>query len=124
MMDCKKLREILDAYVDRELSADANAQAEVHIAECHACRRTLGRLTRLRGAVRAAVGEPEAPADLFERVQSSLSLRRAPAPALQSITAALIFVSALTLFFPSFRRAACTALDHPALRHDDSPLVL
>ncbi len=31
MMDCKKLREVLDAYVDRELSADAAAQAEAHI---------------------------------------------------------------------------------------------
>ncbi len=124
MMDCKKLREILDAYVDRELSADANAQAEVHIAECHACRRTLGRLTRLRGAVRAAVGEPEAPADLLERVQGSLSLRRTRARAIQSIAAALILVSALTLFVPSVRGAAATALDYLALKLDDSRQVV
>src|SRR5258708_38514220 len=32
MMDCKKLREVLDAYVDRELSADAAGQAERHTA--------------------------------------------------------------------------------------------
>src|SRR5260370_35523739 len=28
MMDCKKLREVLDAYVDREISAERAAQTE------------------------------------------------------------------------------------------------
>ena len=50
MMDCKKLREVLDAYVDRELSVDATAQAEAHIAECNACRRAVENLARLREA--------------------------------------------------------------------------
>jgi len=50
MMDCKKLREVLDAYADRELSVDATAQAEAHIAECSACRRAVENLARLRGS--------------------------------------------------------------------------
>src|SRR5260370_36714747 len=73
MMDCKKLREVLDAYVDRELSVDAAAQAEAHIAECGACRRAVEGLARLREAVRTAAGKPEAPARVLARVQSSLS---------------------------------------------------
>src|SRR5712692_11228185 len=75
MMDCKKLREVLDAYVDRELSPDAAAQAEAHIAECGACRRAVEGLARLRQAVRTAAGKPEAPERLLARVQSSLSPR-------------------------------------------------
>src|SRR5258708_5558850 len=59
VMDCKKLREVLDAYVDRELSADAMAQADAHIAECGACRRAVEGLCRLREAVRVAAGNPE-----------------------------------------------------------------
>src|SRR6516162_8885733 len=62
MMDCKKLREVLDAYVDRELAPDAAAHAEAHIAECNGCRRAVEALTKLRETVRAAAGKPEAPA--------------------------------------------------------------
>jgi len=124
MMDCKKLREMLDAYVDRELSADANAQAEVHIAECPACRRAVDRLSRLREAVRLAVGEPEAPASLVERVQSSLSPIRPRARVMQSIAAALILAAALTLFVPGVRGVAATALDYLALKLDDSRQVV
>jgi anti-sigma factor (TIGR02949 family) len=75
MMDCKKLREVLDAYADRELSVDATAQAEAHIAECSACRRAVENLARLREAVKTAAGKPEAPLELIERVRSSVSPR-------------------------------------------------
>src|SRR6266852_7050559 len=72
MMDCKKLREVLDAYVDRELSVDAVAQAEAHITECNSCRRAVEGLTRLREAVRTAAGKPEVPQQLLARVRGSL----------------------------------------------------
>jgi len=125
MMDCKKLREVLDAYVDRELSPDAAAQAEAHLAECNGCRRAAQALTRLREAVRAAAGEPEAPADLMERVQSSLSPRWRGAVVVQAIAAALLLAATLTLVVPSVRGAAATALDYLALKLDDSrPVVL
>ena len=124
MMDCKKLREILDAYVDRELSADAAAQAEAHIAECGACRRAVEGLARLREAVRAAAGKPEAPAHLLERVQSSLSPRWHRGLAIQTIAATLVLAGALTLFVPSVRGAAATALDYLALKLDDSRQVV
>ena len=125
MMDCKKLREVLDAYVDHELSPDAAAQAETHIAECDACRRAAEGLTRLREAVRAAAGQPEAPAHLLERVQSSLPPSWHRPLAIQAIAATLILAITLTLFVPSLRGAAATALDYLSLKLDDSrPVVL
>jgi anti-sigma factor (TIGR02949 family) len=125
MMDCKKLREVLDAYVDHELSPDAAAQAEAHIAECDSCHRAVEGLARLREAVRAAAGEPEAPTHLLERVHSSLSPRWHRPLAIQAIAATLILAITLTLFVPNLRGAAATALDYLSLKLDDSrPVVL
>src|SRR5258708_21709537 len=121
MMDCKKLREVLDAYMDRELSPDAAAQAEAHIAECASCRRAVEGLTRLREAVKAAAGKPEAPVELMERVRGSVSPRWHRAAAIQAIAATLILTGLLTLFVPSVRGAAATALDFLSLKLDDNP---
>jgi anti-sigma factor (TIGR02949 family) len=120
MMDCKKLREVLDAYVDRELSADAAAQAEGHIAECGACRRAVEGLTKLREAVKTAAGKPEAPVELMERVRVSVSPRWHRAAAIQAIAATLILAGLLTLFVSSVRGAAATALDFLSLKLDDN----
>jgi anti-sigma factor (TIGR02949 family) len=124
MMDCKKLREVLDAYVDGELSVDAATQAEAHIAECSACRRAVESLARLREAVRTAVGKPEAPVEVIERVRSSVSPRWHRAAAIQAIAATLVLAGALTLFVPSVRGAAATALDFLSLKLDDSRQVV
>ena len=124
MMDCKKLREMLDAYVDRELSADAASQAEAHIAECGPCRRAVEGLTKLREAVRTAAGKPEVPQQLLARVQSSLSPRWHRAVAIQAIAATLVLAAVLTLFVPSVRAAAATALDFLSLKLDDSRQVV
>jgi hypothetical protein len=123
MMDCKKLREVLDAYVDRELSVDATAQAEAHIADCDTCRRAVGNLARLREGVRAAAGKPEAPPQLIERVRSSVAPRWHRAAAIQAIAATLVLVGVLTLFVPSVRGAAATALDFLSLKLDDTRQV-
>src|SRR5260370_11572900 len=111
MMDCKKLREVLDAYVDGELSADAAAQAEGHIAECGACRRAVEGLTKLREAVKTAAGKPEAPVELTERVRGSVSPRWHRAAAIQAIAATLILAGLLKPFVPIVRGAPATALD-------------
>src|SRR6266478_7905206 len=125
MMDCKKLREVLDAYADRELSVDAIAQAEAHIAECSACRRAVENLARLREAVRTAAGKPEAPLELIERVRSSVSPRWHRATVIQAIAATLVLAGALTFFLPSVRGAAATALDFMSLKLDETrPVVL
>jgi hypothetical protein len=125
MMDCKKLREVLDAYADRELSMDATAQAEAHIAECSACRRAVENLALLREAVRTAAGKPEAPLEIIERVRSSVSPRWHRATLIQAIAAILILAGALTFFVPSVRVAAATALDFLSLKLDETrPVVL
>src|SRR5258708_1978294 len=112
MMDCKKLRDVLDAYVDRELSPDAAAHAEAHIAECGSCRRAVEVLTKLRQAVKSAAGEPIAPTRLKERVQNSCSPRWHRATVIQAIAATLVLAGVLTPFVPSVRGAAATALDY------------
>lgn len=125
MMDCKKLREVLDAYADHELSVDATAQAEAHIAECSACGRAAENLARLREAVRTAAGKPEAPLELIERVRSSVSPRWHRAAVIQAIAATLVLAGALTFFLPSVRGAAATALDFVSLKLDQTrPVVL
>src|SRR5215470_18069335 len=101
MMDCKKLREVLDAYVDRELAPDAAAQAEAHIAECNACRRAVEALNKLREAVRAAAGKPEAPAHLAQSMQGSLHPVRTRRLAVQAIAATLLLAATLSLFVPT-----------------------
>jgi hypothetical protein len=106
--------------VDRELSADAAAQTEGHIAECGACRRAVEGLTRLREAVKTAAGKPEAPVELMERVRGSVSPRWHRAAAIQAIAATLILAGVLTLFVPSVRGAAATALDFLSLKLDDN----
>jgi hypothetical protein len=123
MMDCKKLREMLDAYMDRELSADAASQAEAHMAECGPCRRAVEGLTKLREAVRTAAGKPEVPPQLLTCVQSSLPPRWHRAAAIQAIAATLVLAGVLTLFVPSVR-AAATALDFLSLKLDDSRQVV
>src|SRR5260370_21423079 len=124
MMDCTKLREVLDAYVDRELSADAAARAEGHIAECGACRRVVEGLTKLREVVKTAAGKPEAAVELMERVRGSVSRRWHRAAAIQAIAATLILAGLLTLFVPSVRGAAATALDFLSLKLDDNPQLV
>src|SRR5258708_12733417 len=124
MMDCKKLREVLDAYVDRELSVDAAVQAEAHIAECSACRRAVEALTKLRQAVKSAAGEPKAPAQLVEHVRNTFSPRWHRATVIQAIAATLVLVGVLTLFVPMVRGAAATALDFLSLKLDDSRQIV
>ncbi len=124
MMDCKKLREVLDAYMDRELSPDAAAQAEAHIAECGSCRRAVEGLTKLREAVKSAAGEPIAPAPLVALVRNSFSPKWHRPGVIQAIAATLVLAGVLTLFVPTVRGAAATALDFLALRLDESREVL
>lgn len=72
MMDCKQFREVLDCYVDGELSADATAAAGAHVRECRACGLAAERLNTLRRQVRDAVTAYVPPPDLQHRVRRSL----------------------------------------------------
>jgi hypothetical protein len=72
MMDCHHFREILDCYVDDELSADASADAAAHVRGCGSCARAAAELTGLRLHVREAVSAPALPPSLEARIQHAL----------------------------------------------------
>ena len=63
-MDCKQMREVMDLYVDGELSAEATAAAGLHLSECAACRGTERKLLLLRQGVKAAVAQHRPPEKL------------------------------------------------------------
>lgn len=69
-MDCKEFRELLDLYVDDELSPEAMALASVHSAECESCRRAKAELARLQHTVKRVVSQYDPPAELVESVRS------------------------------------------------------
>jgi hypothetical protein len=120
MMDCKNIREILDLYVDGELSPEATAQAEAHLAECASCRRTVDRLNRLRQAVRATVGQYQPTSQLVARVrQSTISPWARPATWVPAVAVAVLII-ALGLFSPQIRAAAANELEIAAFNLDDS----
>jgi Putative zinc-finger len=71
-MDCKQLSEVLDCYVDGELSPDAMAGAEMHVRGCAQCARAVAYLNGLRAQVRRTVSESVPPQELSVRVRESL----------------------------------------------------
>lgn len=72
MMDCKQFREVMDLYVDGELSSNATAAASLHRAECPACDRCTKDLSRLRSAVAAEIAQVAIPAGFHERMSEAL----------------------------------------------------
>src|SRR5258708_5245850 len=70
-MDCKNLREVLDLYVDGELSPEATVQAGAHLAECPSCKHAVDRLNQLRQAVKAAADQYGPTPQLEARVRKS-----------------------------------------------------
>jgi len=59
--DCDKCEELLQPYLDRELSEAERAEAEVHLSGCDYCRRRYRFEENLRRYVRHAVEEPMPP---------------------------------------------------------------
>jgi hypothetical protein len=68
-MDCKEFREILDLYIDDELSADASTSARIHRNECSLCRMAEGQLLQLRRGLKEVVAKHEPPPKLVEQVR-------------------------------------------------------
>src|SRR5260370_26304960 len=127
MMECKNLREVLDLYVDGELSPEATVKAEAHLAECHACRRAVDRLQELRQAVKVAVSQYQPAPKLVDRVwKSTLSpWRRRPAWVLTAATAVLLIATlAVSASAPQLRGAAANTLEAAAFHLDDSRSVI
>lgn len=96
-MDCKEFREVLDLYVDSELSTEAMATAGVHASECTSCRLAAGELFRLRRLIQEAVNRHQPPPGLVESVQRSLSpaVRRSGVPVLVAVLLMLLAAAVL-----------------------------
>jgi hypothetical protein len=129
-MDCKEVREMLDLYVDGELSADAAASASVHLNECTPCRRAHQELLRLRRAVKHVVAQHEPPPDLALRIQRYLfsPWRRALAPALViflalASLAGLGRISAARMYVAGAMERAAFHLDTPRMLVLEGQLV-
>jgi len=66
---CDSCEEMLQPYLDRELTSAERAEAEAHLDTCEYCRRRYRFEVELRRFVRQAVVEPMAP-ELRERLSS------------------------------------------------------
>ena len=69
-MDCKEFREVLDLYIDRELSPDALTAAHIHLNECRGCRRAQTELLRLKEALKLTASRHQPPQDLVSYVHN------------------------------------------------------
>jgi hypothetical protein len=120
MMDCKDIREILDLYVDRELSPEATVHAETHLAECVACRATVARLNRLRQMIKNTVGQRQPPSQLVDQVRQSTISRWSRPTTWVPIAATAVIVAVLALFAPQIRAGVANELEVAAFHLDDS----
>jgi anti-sigma factor (TIGR02949 family) len=64
---CQKCEEMLQPYLDRDLSDEERAEAETHLQSCSYCRKRYRFEESLRRYVRQAVTEPMS-ADLKQRL--------------------------------------------------------
>jgi anti-sigma factor (TIGR02949 family) len=64
---CQKCEEMLQPYLDRDLSEEERAEAESHLQTCSYCRKRYRFEASLRRYVRQAVVEPM-PAELKQRL--------------------------------------------------------
>lgn len=78
-MECERVRELIDAYVDRELDVSLSAEIERHLESCAACRA----LCEGRRALRAQLQEPAlyvtAPERLQRRIVEVIAAESPPA---------------------------------------------
>ncbi len=105
-MDCKPLRDVLDAYIDAELSPDAMAAADEHVHRCRACMAAADGLNALRRSIRRTVEDVHVPDDLERRVRRTLRpawmptswrATRSPMwPAMAAVAAIVLLVLGLT----------------------------
>ncbi len=81
-MECKEVRPLIDAYVDRELSSSEARHVEAHLEQCAACRSESEAVLGISRAVRQAVYH-RAPEPLRSRIVAALP-QAAPESTLES----------------------------------------
>lgn len=103
-MDCERVRNLLGWFRDGELSRADRSAVAAHLGACPGCAAELAAVTELGEMVRRW-GEPEPPADLWDRVARQLGTadpkpagpaRRTPHLWKAVVVAALVLVAAAT----------------------------
>ena len=67
---CEKCEEMMQPYLDRELSDDQRREAEAHLDGCSYCRRRYTFEVSLRRYVRTSAAEKQMPVGLKERLSA------------------------------------------------------
>ncbi len=79
-MNCARLSQVLDAWLDGELDATTGAEIELHLRGCAACARLRDGRTALAERLRTGALAYPAPAHLRTRVERAIAANAAPAP--------------------------------------------
>jgi anti-sigma factor RsiW len=79
-MECDRVKGLLAAYLDSELSAEERAEVDKHLSSCRDCRRELESMRRAQDAVRSLLKEKasgqEPAAGSWEQLRPSLDVYR------------------------------------------------
>lgn len=116
-MDCRRLREVLDLYVDQELAPEAMSAAETHLAECDSCQRAAEQLLRLRRELKAVVGRYQPPPRL-ERSIRHPGLFAVRFRVAASVAIFMLLALAGVAYSPGSRDLLATQLERVAFRLD------
>ncbi len=82
-MNCQEVKELLSAYIDRELTRTETREVTNHLKACRDCTRELVSLRKLTGIL-YSLPEVKAPARMADNVQQEISRQAPPAKEKQS----------------------------------------
>lgn len=77
-IDCQRILEQIELYLDGELEGDQHTELERHLGDCGPCMERSDFQRRLRELVKAKCGCDEVPAHLLERVRGLLAETHQP----------------------------------------------
>lgn len=75
MNGCDKFDELLNAYLDKELSGKKERVVEEHLSDCPTCQQKSSVLIALKGTVKSKLQSVPAPAYLKERITSRIKAK-------------------------------------------------
>ena len=100
-MNCTRMRQVLDAWIDGELDAATSSEIDAHLGECPDCRALKGERDALRREIRADAPYHAVPASLragiLDGLKSAPSLAHAPSRRPLRANTATIAVFALLI---------------------------
>jgi len=71
-MNCKKIKKLINLYIDKTLDADTAQQVEEHLKTCSACREEYLKLKQVVSALNSISPQP-APADFTQSIMAKIS---------------------------------------------------